>query len=110
MRTFPTLSASMAAGAIAGIVLAALGLPGILSGQSSAAARQQTQALERPFSPTSFWNTQLAPAAQLDANSAALAADLATQERTWGAWINTTSYSTPVYVVPANQGTVRVQI
>ena len=100
----------MAAGVIAAVVVAALGLPGILSGQPSAPAHQQTQSLERPFSPTSFWNTPVAANAPLDPNSSALVTSLAAQERSWGAWINTTSYSTPVYVVPASQGGVRVQI
>jgi hypothetical protein len=100
----------MAAGAIAAIVLAAFGLPGILSGQQSTPAPRPVQAVERPFSPTSFWNTELAPTAALSPASSELVNDLVVQERTWGAWMNTTSYSTPVYVVPAGQGTVRVQI
>src|SRR4051812_25240142 len=97
---------------IAGMVMAVLGLPGVLSESPAPPAPKQAPApaLERPFSPTSFWNAPLAPNTGLNADSDVLTTGLALQARNWGTWINTTQYSSPVYVVPASQGTVRVQI
>ena len=67
----------------------------------------------RFFSPTSIWNTALAPSAALDPNSAGITGTLEAYINTslanrTGPWINTTSYSTPIYTVPANQPTVPV--
>jgi hypothetical protein len=97
---------------VAGMVMAVLGLPGVLSGGSSPPAppKQAPAPLERPFSPTSFWNSPLSADSALHADAGGLSVALATQERSFGAWMNTTSYSAPIYVVPANQGGVRVQI
>jgi hypothetical protein len=69
----------------------------------------------RFFSPTSFWNEPLTASAPLEANSAQfvsqLDAEVAAEEQTKkGPSINTTSYSVPIYTVPANQPTVRVQL
>jgi hypothetical protein len=69
----------------------------------------------RFFSTTSFWNMPVPTDATLDPNSTALvqtldatvAAEQLTQK---GPWINTTSYSVPIYTVPANQPTVPVQL
>jgi hypothetical protein len=63
-----------------------------------------------PFSPTSFWNAPLAGAAPVAPDSATLVAELERQVASAGAWINTYQYSTPVYTVPADQPTVRVQL
>jgi hypothetical protein len=63
-----------------------------------------------PFSPTSFWNARLASNAPLDPNSATYVNDLNSQIKQYGAWMNTTWYSVPVYVVPANQPTVKVTL
>ncbi len=67
----------------------------------------------RLFSPSSFWNKELPADAPLDPTSgevvgafdALVAAELETNH---GPWIDTTSYSVPVYTVPADQPTVRV--
>jgi hypothetical protein len=103
----------MAAGVnalIAGLV-AVLGLPGVLSEPAPAPPpAPQPPPLQRPFSPTSFWNSPLPTDAVASVDSGVLSDALALQQRNWGAWINTTSYSAPVYVVPARQGAVRVQI
>jgi hypothetical protein len=70
----------------------------------------------RFFSPTSFWNEPLPPEAPLDSTSAAevgafnegiLAAEAA---KKGPANINTTSWSVPIYTVPANQPTVKVTL
>ncbi|MBV9802445.1 MAG: hypothetical protein JO130_04620 [Solirubrobacterales bacterium] len=55
------------------------------------------------FSPTSFWNTPLAATAPLDSNSQAYVNELVRQVNVYGSWMNTTSYSAPVYVVPADE-------
>ena len=67
----------------------------------------------RFFAPTSFWNTPAAPDAPLDPESAKLVAALDTevseeQALKTGPWINTTSYSVPIYTVSSKQPTVRV--
>ena len=64
----------------------------------------------RFFSPTSIWNTPLLPNAPIDPNSAAITGTLenyinASLANRTGPWINTTSYSTPIYTVPASQPT-----
>jgi len=65
----------------------------------------------RFFSPTSFWNTVLGPEAQLDPSSAlVMAAFVAELAVTKNPNINTTSWSVPVYVVPASQPTARVNL
>jgi hypothetical protein len=64
--------------------------------------------LQRPFADTSFWNAPLASNAPLDAQSNTYVAALRNQVSQYGAWINTTRYSVPVYTVPAGAPTVRV--
>ena len=69
----------------------------------------------RFFSPSSFWNAPLAPDAPLDPSSAALSAelrDMAMQEVAAGIgpWIETNGTTTPLYTVPADQPTVRVEL
>ena len=63
-----------------------------------------------PFSPTSFWNAALAATAPLDPNSHAYVNELVRQVKAYGPWMNTTSYSVPVYVVGADQPTVHVTL
>ncbi len=63
-----------------------------------------------PFAATSFWNLPLAANAPLDEQSSAWVTELRRQLATTNPWINTTSYSTPVYTVPAGQPTVRVKL
>ena len=63
-----------------------------------------------PFSPTSFWNTPLPANAPLDPNSQAYVNELVRQVNTYGPWLNTTSYSVPVYIVAANQATRHVTL
>jgi hypothetical protein len=67
------------------------------------------------FSPSSFWNLPLPEDAPLDPSSAeivnAFSAEIATDTTLGlGPWINTTSWSVPVYTVPANQPTVPVAL
>ena len=69
----------------------------------------------RFFSSTSFWNEPVPVDAPLDPHSTelvgALDAVIAAEEQAKsGPWINTTSYSVPLYTVPADQPTVSVQL
>src|SRR4051794_728812 len=54
------------------------------------------------FSGTSFWNTPLSDNAPLDSRSAAWTQHLQSKVTTYGSWINTNHFSTPVYTVPAD--------
>lgn len=67
------------------------------------------------FALDSVWNASLPDDAPLDPSSprlvAALAREAERERRALdGAWIQTTSYSTPIYRVPADQPTVRVAL
>lgn len=68
------------------------------------------RSIERPFAPNSFWNTPLRAGAPLDSKSGTYVDDVQQQLTRWLPWINTTSYSSPVYTVPADQPTVRVKL
>jgi hypothetical protein len=63
-----------------------------------------------PFSLTSFWNAPLSPLALLDPNSAVYVSDLQAMVAADKPWLNTTSYSTPVYVVGAGQATQHITL
>jgi hypothetical protein len=56
-----------------------------------------------PFSPTSFWNKPLGDSAPLDPNSPLLVLELMRQVGLYTPWVNATTYSTPVYTVPADE-------
>jgi hypothetical protein len=69
----------------------------------------------RFFSPTSFWNEEVPANAALDPSSSTVVAGLSELEQTeqntkTGPAINTTSWSVPIYTVPADQPTVRVTL
>jgi hypothetical protein len=69
----------------------------------------------RLFSPTSVWNRPLAANAPVDPSSAtlvrALAAEAAREATVGnGPWISTSSYSTPIYVVDAQQPPILVAL
>mgnify|MGYP001300224495 CR=1 FL=1 len=69
----------------------------------------------RFFSPSSFWNQALPVDATVDPSSAALVKafdeTIATEEQSdHGPWINTSSYSLPLYTVPASQPLVQVKL
>src|SRR5687768_5419921 len=88
---------SIACRAALAAALAALVIP-------SAAAAQQ------PYAPDSFWDTPVAADAPLDPGSDERVADLQRQLTQWAPYISTTTYSSPVYTVPAGQGTVPVAL
>lgn len=60
--------------------------------------------------PQSFWNRPLDPNTVIDPISSGAIALLLSQIKTHGAGINTTSWSTPIYEVPADQPTVLVRL
>jgi hypothetical protein len=69
----------------------------------------------RPFSPDSVWNRPLRPTARVDSRSPAIVAHLAAEvdvekRETGGPALNTSSFSVPVYRVPAVQPTVKVHL
>ena len=65
----------------------------------------------RPFTPGSYLNTdQLLIAEPLDLLSDTYVSELRRQVGTYGSYINTTSWSVPVYNVKADHPTVRVQL
>ena len=67
-------------------------------------------ALPKFFAPDSVWNTPLADDAPLSPYSSQLVATLQQTLISTMPWINTTSYSVPVYTVPAGQKTVKVTL
>jgi hypothetical protein len=69
-----------------------------------------TPADGRPFAADSVWNAPLAANAPLDPRSGAYVAELQRQLKTTNPWINTTTYSAPIYTVPAGQPTVHVTL
>jgi hypothetical protein len=69
-----------------------------------------TQPWINPFSATSFWNAALSASAPLDPNSAAYVNQLGAQVQQYGTWVNTYSYSVPVYVVGPGQPTQHVAL
>lgn len=95
---------------VAALLLTAFALIGTASPKASAAAALPDPAPRNPFSPSSVWNAPIPSDAPLDPNSAALDATLQREVLTYGPWINSSEYSTPVYQVPANQPTVRVTV
>lgn len=65
---------------------------------------------DTPFAPNSIWNAPLPANAPVARDSAALVADLRQQAATYGTWINSYAYSTPIYTVPASEPRVPVTL
>jgi hypothetical protein len=92
------------------------GVPvGPASAPAPAAPPAPAAASAQLFARDSVWNAPLAPDAPLDPNSAALVqklSDLVVQDQVAnrGPWIATNEASTPLYVVPADQPVVPVQL
>jgi hypothetical protein len=63
-----------------------------------------------PFSPNSFWNRPLGGNVAISADSRAYVREVLRQVHAYGPWFNTTSYSVPVYVVPADEPTQHVTL
>ncbi len=98
---------------VAGVALPSLSAPPAAQVTTGASVPAPTPL--RFFAGTGVWNKPLAADAPLDPHSTELVSALdtliAVEERSGrGPWINTTSYSVPIYTVPANQPTVRVKL
>ncbi len=63
-----------------------------------------------PFAVDSIWNAPLPATAALASNSSALVGELARQVARYGTWINSDSYSAPIYTVSATQPRVSVTL
>lgn len=100
--------------------LLALGAVGAAPAFGSMGSAQVASVPSKPiagrlFAPNSVWNQPLQANAPLDPASARLAANFAAEAAAEGSagtgpFVQTTSYSTPVYVVGPSQRTVRVAI
>jgi hypothetical protein len=89
----------------AGLILAAIVVLIALLTASSPTRRPP-----RPFAANSVWNQPLSPDAPLAPDSASTVAALDSEVAKGGAWMNTTSYSVPVYTVPRTQPRVPVTL
>ncbi|MGA2925570.1 MAG: hypothetical protein ABSG43_06155 [Solirubrobacteraceae bacterium] len=85
--------------------------------RAATVSQQQRAATAAPqlFAPTSVWNQPLAASAPLDPASSTLSSALAGAAASeyqlgTGPWIATSTASTPIYQVPADQPTVTVQL
>jgi hypothetical protein len=76
---------------------------GLLAAPSAQAFPYQPITGTQFFTPDSVWNKSLSPDAPLASNSSTLAGVLSWEAAAYGSWINTTSYSTGVYTVSADQ-------
>jgi len=113
---------NLAAGGVALIVGVAVALVILLSsggGHKAPPTASQTRstatapngpAPARPFAASSVWNAPLAANAPIAPNSSGYTAQLLAQIKQVGSWINTTSYSVPVYTIPAGQAKVPVTL
>jgi hypothetical protein len=72
--------------------------------------RTPSQGTQRPFAADSVWNATLPDNVALAPQSAAYVQNLAHQAQTAEPWINTYSYSVPVYTVGASQAKVPVKL
>jgi hypothetical protein len=64
----------------------------------------------RPFAPNSVWNRPLGKGARLAPQSRSDVKELVRQVDDYGPWLNTWSYSTPVYLVGPGQRTTHVRL
>jgi hypothetical protein len=87
----------------------------VLAASAAAACAAPAPSAKRLFSPNSVWNRPLPRDAAIDPSSREMVAGLVQevqreQSAGIGPWIQTDSYSTPLYVVGPNQPRVRVQL
>jgi hypothetical protein len=90
--------------------LAAATLLLILVATAAGTLAQPVSAARRPFARSSVWSMPVASNAQVSPKSSALVRNLVGQVVTYGTWINTYAYSSPVYTVTAHQPRVRVTL
>jgi hypothetical protein len=102
---FRRRATAVLAGALAALLLAS----------ACASAAPTPRIPPRLFSPSSVWNRPLTPNAPIDPNSAQLVAGLVNEVNREkaagiGPWIQTDSYSTPLFIAKAGQRRVRVAL
>jgi hypothetical protein len=83
---------------------------GLMAAPSAQASTYQPIRGTQLFAPDSVWNKPLAADAPLTSNSSTLSGTLNWERSYFGPWINTTSYSTPIYTVAADQATLHVTL
>ena len=88
--------------AVAIVLIATSGGPRRRGGAAHHGCRQVGDS-ESPFACSSVWNAPLAANAPLSPHSSQYTAQLRSQIKEYGGWINTYSYSVPVYTVPRDQ-------
>jgi hypothetical protein len=71
---------------------------------------RQVGSSESPFACSSVWNAPLPATAPLSPHSSQYVSDLLGQVKEYGGWIDTYSYSVPVYTVPRDQHRVPVTL
>lgn len=81
------------------------GLLALLAAAAASGAVSAPVAGAQIFAPSSYRNTPLSDSAPVDPLSSSYVLDLTQKVRLDGAFVNTTSYSTPVYTVPSTQPT-----
>ena len=104
------------AGLVVGVVVLGVAIAVAVNGHSTTtrsngqptSSRADTTSTRTPFAANSIWNAPLSPSAPIASNSPLLVNQLEEQVSRYGAWINTTSYSTPIYTVAASQPRVPV--
>jgi hypothetical protein len=106
---------AVALGRVAVISAVACACVALASVRAPRAAATTTTTPFRFFSSAGFWNAQLATNAALDPNSATVVAALGKEvaqeeEAKIGPAVNTTSWSVPIYTVPATQPLVKVTL
>jgi hypothetical protein len=114
-----TLPAALASLALAGCGVGAQGEADMATPSRATASETGIDARQpvrfRFFSPSSFWNTPVPAEAPLDSKSTQImdafqARVVAELQAKTGPSINTAEYSVPIYRVPAEQPTVRVEL
>lgn len=95
---------------LAAVVIVLIATGGSPKPSSPQRSCRQVGNSESPFACTSVWNARLSPDAPLSPRSSQYAAQLLSQVKEYGGWINTYSYSVPVYTVPREQARVPVTL
>lgn len=88
----------------------AICLLGICATSACSASAQSDPAPVNPFASTSYWNAAIPSTAALSADSSSRVAGLVQQVHTYGSWINSRRWSSPVYSVSGQQHTVSVTV
>jgi hypothetical protein len=81
-----------------------------LAAEAASTAQPASAALRHPFARSSVWSKPVPANARIAADSPALVRNLIGQVTTYGTWINTYAYSSPIYTVTARQRRVRVTL